>query len=54
MKGNSYSLHDMLQDANTANYFVGGTVYQAFLRAQDYHRLIVGGPRLMEVWIKYG
>jgi len=38
MKGASYSLKEMLQDISMANFFAGGTVYQAFLAPQDYHR----------------
>jgi phosphatidylserine decarboxylase len=38
IKGQPYSLVDMLNfDAHT-DYFVGGTVYQAFLSALSYHR----------------
>jgi phosphatidylserine decarboxylase len=33
----NYSLADMLGDANLAEQFVGGTVYQAFLSADSYH-----------------
>ncbi|EUC67708.1 phosphatidylserine decarboxylase family protein [Rhizoctonia solani AG-3 Rhs1AP] len=38
LKGMSYSLSDMFQDENLAKEFEGGTVYQAFLSPQDYHR----------------
>ncbi|CAE6406171.1 unnamed protein product [Rhizoctonia solani] len=35
----AYSLYDMFAgDRETADQFVGGTVYQAFLSPQDYHR----------------
>ncbi|CAE6452554.1 unnamed protein product [Rhizoctonia solani] len=35
----SYSLYDIFNgDNETAQHFVGGTVYQAFLSPQDYHR----------------
>ncbi|KAK0480861.1 phosphatidylserine decarboxylase [Armillaria novae-zelandiae] len=39
LKGQPYSVYDMLyRDEVTAQSFVGGTVYQAFLSPQDYHR----------------
>ena len=38
LKGQSYSLHDMLAGDAAVADFVGGTVYQAFLSAIDYHR----------------
>lgn len=38
LKGQSYSLCDMLQSHKYARYFDGGTVYQAFLSALSYHR----------------
>lgn len=39
LKGQAYSLYDMLnRDDQYANQFAGGTVYQAFLSPQDYHR----------------
>ncbi|KAF8660117.1 hypothetical protein AX16_001641, partial [Volvariella volvacea WC 439] len=39
LKGQAYSLYDMLgRDDESARLFVGGTVYQAFLSPQDYHR----------------
>ena len=38
MKGISYSMREMLQDMDMASYLAGGTVYQAFLSPQDYHR----------------
>ncbi|KAG8757777.1 hypothetical protein FRC11_004286 [Ceratobasidium sp. 423] len=39
LKGMAYSLHDIFDgDNSTAQKFVGGTVYQAFLSPQDYHR----------------
>ena len=36
-KGQPYSLHDMLK-GHYVDQFVGGTVYQAFLSAENYHR----------------
>ncbi|KAK0192283.1 phosphatidylserine decarboxylase [Armillaria mellea] len=39
LKGQPYSVYDMLyRDEDTAQKLVGGTVYQAFLSPQDYHR----------------
>ena len=38
LKGQPYSLHFMLNRHPRASEFVGGTVYQAFLSAYDYHR----------------
>lgn len=42
LKGMPYSLYDMLDgdsdNGTMANLFGGGTVYQAFLSPQDYHR----------------
>ncbi|KAH6869458.1 phosphatidylserine decarboxylase [Coprinopsis sp. MPI-PUGE-AT-0042] len=39
LKAQSYSLYDMLnRDDTVVDKFVGGTVYQAFLSPQDYHR----------------
>ena len=39
LKGQPYSLYDMLyRDEDTAQALMGGTVYQAFLSPQDYHR----------------
>jgi phosphatidylserine decarboxylase len=38
LKGQAYSLCNMLKDNTMAESFVGGTVYQAFLSPQDYHR----------------
>ncbi|WQF75432.1 Putative L-tryptophan decarboxylase PsiD [Colletotrichum destructivum] len=38
LKGQPYSLVDMLNDNPLAPAFVGGTVYQAFLNALSYHR----------------
>ena len=38
LKGQPYSLHEMLSGHPDAQRFVGGTVYQAFLSATDYHR----------------
>ncbi|NYJ74929.1 phosphatidylserine decarboxylase family protein [Allobranchiibius huperziae] len=38
IKNQPYSLHDMLAGDEAVDQFVGGTVYQAFLSATDYHR----------------
>jgi phosphatidylserine decarboxylase len=38
IKGQPYSLADMLADDESVDEFVGGTVYQAFLSATNYHR----------------
>jgi phosphatidylserine decarboxylase len=38
LKGQPYSVYDMLSRDSKAQYFNGGTVYQAFLDTQDYHR----------------
>ncbi|KAK0211512.1 phosphatidylserine decarboxylase [Armillaria fumosa] len=38
LKGQPYSVYDMLYRDNIAQSFIGGTVYQAFLSPQDYHR----------------
>ncbi|KIK58793.1 hypothetical protein GYMLUDRAFT_1005657 [Collybiopsis luxurians FD-317 M1] len=39
IKGQFYSLYDMLGgDTQTVQSLVGGTIYQAFLSPQDYHR----------------
>jgi phosphatidylserine decarboxylase len=39
LKSQKYSIYDMLgKDTEMAEKFVGGTVYQAFLSPQDYHR----------------
>jgi len=39
LKGQPYSLYDMLNgDKDRAETFVGGTVFQAFLGPQDFHR----------------
>ncbi|MDT5231519.1 MAG: phosphatidylserine decarboxylase [Mycobacterium sp.] len=38
IKSQPYSLQDMLADDESVDEFVGGTVYQAFLSATDYHR----------------
>jgi phosphatidylserine decarboxylase len=38
IKSQPYSLQDMLANDACAKEFVGGTVYQAFLSAFDYHR----------------
>ncbi|WP_298417365.1 phosphatidylserine decarboxylase family protein [uncultured Kordia sp.] len=37
IKGQPYSLEFML-DGNHVDYYVGGTVYQAYLSAENYHR----------------
>jgi len=38
IKSQPYSLQDMLADDESVEEFVGGTVYQAFLSATNYHR----------------
>lgn len=38
IKGQPYSVHDMLANSPLSPHFVGGTVYQAFLSALSYHR----------------
>jgi len=38
IKGQPYSLQDMLANDESVGQFVGGTVYQAFLTAMNYHR----------------
>jgi phosphatidylserine decarboxylase len=38
IKSQPYSLQDMLGNDESARQFVGGTVYQAFLSATNYHR----------------
>ena len=38
IKSQPYSLQDMLASDESADQFVGGTVYQAFLSATNYHR----------------
>lgn len=38
LKGQPYSLQDMLAGDGSAGQFAGGTVYQAFLSATNYHR----------------
>ena len=38
IKSQPYSLADLLADDESADQFVGGTVYQAFLSATNYHR----------------
>lgn len=38
LKGQEYSLYDMLQRDELAHTFVGGCVYQAYLSALSYHR----------------
>jgi phosphatidylserine decarboxylase len=39
LKSQPYSLQDMLANDDSVDQFVGGTVYQAFLSANNYHRL---------------
>ncbi|KAM0264102.1 hypothetical protein ACHAQJ_000847 [Trichoderma viride] len=38
LKGQAYSVNEMLHGHQDAGQFVGGTVYQAFLSATSYHR----------------
>ena len=38
LKGQNYSLYDMLKGDELAQTFVGGCVYQAYLSALSYHR----------------
>lgn len=38
VKGQPYSLADLLADDDSVDEFVGGTVFQAFLSAMNYHR----------------
>ena len=38
IKSQPYSLRDMLANDDSVDQFVGGTVYQAFLSATNYHR----------------
>ncbi|KAK4697611.1 phosphatidylserine decarboxylase, partial [Lecanoromycetidae sp. Uapishka_2] len=38
LKGQKYSLGDMMNHDTLAHTFVGGTIYQAFLSALSYHR----------------
>ncbi|KAL7788275.1 Phophatidylserine decarboxylase domain-containing protein [Trichoderma ceciliae] len=38
LKGQAYSVNEMLYGHEDAEQFVGGTVYQAFLSATSYHR----------------
>ncbi|KAF9068446.1 phosphatidylserine decarboxylase [Rhodocollybia butyracea] len=40
LKGQNYSVYDMLgqREDHVSRPFIGGTVYQAFLSPQDYHR----------------
>ncbi|KAF8693893.1 Phophatidylserine decarboxylase, partial [Rhizoctonia solani] len=40
LKGEPYSLRDMLNNDSYTNQFVGGTIYQAFLSAYKYHRWV--------------
>jgi phosphatidylserine decarboxylase len=43
IKSQPYSLQDMLANDESVDQFVGGTVYQAFLSATNYHRWHPGG-----------
>ncbi|HLY51327.1 MAG TPA: phosphatidylserine decarboxylase family protein [Solirubrobacteraceae bacterium] len=38
IKSQPYSLEDMLANDDSVDQFIGGTVYQAFLSATNYHR----------------
>lgn len=38
LKGQAYSVAEMLDHSTDADFFIGGTVYQAFLSATSYHR----------------
>jgi len=38
IKSQPYSLQDMLANDESVDHFIGGTVYQAFLSATNYHR----------------
>lgn len=38
VKGQRFSLHDMLDGSDLTTGFVGGDVYQSFLAGSDYHR----------------
>ncbi|CCO34959.1 phosphatidylserine decarboxylase [Rhizoctonia solani AG-1 IB] len=38
LKGEPYSLRDMLNNDSYTDQFIGGTIYQAFLSAYKYHR----------------
>lgn len=40
IKGEPYSLRDMLNNDEHTNEFIGGTIYQAFLSAYKYHRWV--------------
>jgi len=55
LKGQPYSLHDMLDNDEAAPEFAGGTVYQAFLSATNYHRWHspVAGT-IMRAWVVDG
>jgi phosphatidylserine decarboxylase len=55
IKSQPYSLQDMLADDEAVGQFVGGTVYQAFLSAVDYHRWhsAVAG-RIVRAFVKEG
>lgn len=55
IKTQPYSLADMLADDESVDQFVGGTVYQAFLSATNYHRWHspVGGT-IVRVFVQEG
>ncbi|HEV7203212.1 MAG TPA: phosphatidylserine decarboxylase family protein [Jatrophihabitans sp.] len=55
IKSQPYSLQDMLADDESVDQFVGGTVYQAFLSATDYHRWHspVAGT-IVRAWVQEG
>jgi len=55
MKSQPYSLEDMLAGDEAVDQFVGGTVYQAFLSATNYHRwhAPVGGT-IMRAFVRDG
>jgi phosphatidylserine decarboxylase len=38
LKSQPYSLQDMLANDDSVDHFVGGTIFQAFLSATNYHR----------------
>ncbi|CUA74804.1 phosphatidylserine decarboxylase [Rhizoctonia solani] len=40
LKGEPYSLRDMLNNDSYTDQFIGGTIYQAFLSAYKYHRWV--------------
>ncbi len=55
IKSQPYSLQDILADDESVDQFVGGTVYQAFLSATDYHRWHspVAGT-IVRAWVQEG